>query len=178
MNLRRFLKFKLTGAHNFYISFLSKRIYLSSAVGSNSLPGIIRSVKRASVMINGTNDSFLFFRRLDYTFFIQNLGLLFKDQNFGYFTTLELSGLGYRIKFIIEDLFRLYIGQSHYIYFYSPSDVLFYAFHNKLVLYSLYPEKLYSLMIQIMLLRPLNPYKLRGIIRPTQLITFKEGKQR
>ena len=59
-----------------------------------------------------------------------------------------------------------------------PVDIFLYAFYNKLVLISLFPEKLYSLVVKIMLFRKLNAYKLRGILRPGQIIALKEGKQR
>lgn len=96
----------------------------------------------------------------------------------GFYIFIDLVGLGYKVKKITSNVYRFYLGQSHYIYFYTPNDVLFWAYQNKLTLFSIYADKLFSLSSNIMLLRKLNSYKLRGLIRPGQIIILKEGKQR
>ena len=96
----------------------------------------------------------------------------------GYYIFIDLVGLGYKIKKITNLVYRFYLGQAHYIYIYVPSEVLFWAYQNKITLFSIYADKIFSLSTNIMLLRKLNAYKLRGLIRPGQIITLKEGKQR
>jgi len=96
----------------------------------------------------------------------------------GYYIFIDLVGLGYKVKKITNLVYRFYLGQSHYVYFYVPRDILFWAYQNKLTLFSIYADKLFSLSSNIMLLRKLNAYKLRGLIRPGQIIILKEGKQR
>jgi ribosomal protein L6P/L9E len=96
----------------------------------------------------------------------------------GYYVFIDLVGLGYKIKRITNLVYRFYLGQAHYVYVYVPSDVLFWAYQNKITLFSIYADKLFSLSTSIMLLRKLNAYKLRGLIRPGQIIILKEGKQR
>lgn len=96
----------------------------------------------------------------------------------GYYIFIDLVGLGYKIKKITNLVYRFYLGQSHYVYFYVPNNVLFWAYQNKITLFSIYAEKLFSLSSNIMLLRKLNAYKLRGLMRPGQIIILKEGKQR
>jgi ribosomal protein L6P/L9E len=96
----------------------------------------------------------------------------------GYYIFIDLVGLGYKIKKITNLVYRFYLGQAHYIYFYVPSDVFFWAYQNKVTLFSIYADKIFSLSTNIMLLRKLNAYKLRGLIRPGQIIILKEGKQR
>jgi len=86
--------------------------------------------------------------------------------------------LGYRLKRLTNYLYRFYLGQSHFVYIYTPRDVLLWAFQNKVTLFSIYADKLFSLASVIMLLRKLNAYKLRGLLRPGQIIILKEGKQR
>lgn len=96
----------------------------------------------------------------------------------GYYIFIDLVGLGYKIKKITGFLYRFYLGQSHYIYFYVPENVLLWAYQSKITLFSIYADKLFSLSSNIMLLRRLNAYKLRGLVRPGQIIVLKEGKQR
>lgn len=96
----------------------------------------------------------------------------------GYYVFIDLIGLGYKIKKITTLLYRFYLGQAHYVYVYLPSDVFFWAYQNKITLFSIYADKLFSISTNIMLLRKLNAYKLRGLTRPGQIIILKEGKQR
>lgn len=96
----------------------------------------------------------------------------------GYYIFIDLVGLGYKIKKITSSVYRFYLGQAHYIYVYVPTNVFFWAYQNKITLFSIYADKLYSLSTNIMLLRKLNAYKLRGLMRPGQIIILKEGKQR
>lgn len=113
---------------------------------------------------------------------IRQLFSLFKfgvsSVTLGYYIFIDLVGLGYKIKKITNLVYRFYLGQSHYVYFYIPSEILFWAYQNKITLFSIYADKLFSLSGNIMLLRKLNAYKLRGLMRPGQIIILKEGKQR
>lgn len=43
----------------------------------------------------------------------------------GYYVFIDLVGLGYKIKKVTNLVYRFYLGQSHYVYIYVPSDVLF-----------------------------------------------------
>ena len=96
----------------------------------------------------------------------------------GYYIFIDMVGLGYKLKKITNSVYRFYVGQAHYIYLYIPSDILIWAFQTKITLFSIYPDKLFSLSSNIMLLRKLNAYKLRGLMRPGQIVILKEGKQR
>ena len=96
----------------------------------------------------------------------------------GYYIFIDLVGLGYKIKKITNLVYRFYLGQAHYIYVYVPSNIFFWAYQNKITLFSIYADKLFSLSTNIMLLRKLNAYKLRGLMRPGQIVILKEGKQR
>lgn len=96
----------------------------------------------------------------------------------GYYIFVDMVGLGYKLKKITQTIYRFYMGQSHYVYVYVPSNVLVWAFQTKITLFSIYPDKLFSLSSNIMLLRKLNAYKLRGLMRPGQIVILKEGKQR
>ena len=96
----------------------------------------------------------------------------------GYYVFIDMVGLGYKLKKITSFIYRFYVGQAHYIYLYVPSDTLVWAFQTKITLFSIYPDKLFSLATNIMLLRKLNAYKLRGLMRPGQIVVLKEGKQR
>lgn len=60
---------------------------------------------------------------------LRNLFSVFKfsitSVTFGYYIFIDLVGLGYKIKKITNLVYRFYLGQSHYVYFYVPQDVLF-----------------------------------------------------
>lgn len=113
---------------------------------------------------------------------IRNIFSFFKfgisSVTLGYYIFIDLIGLGYKIKKITSNIFRLYVGQSHYIYIFVPVDVLFWSYQNKITMFSIYADKLFSVSTNIMLLRKLNAYKLRGLMRPGQIVILKEGKQR
>jgi ribosomal protein L6P/L9E len=60
---------------------------------------------------------------------IRHLFSLFKfgisSVTLGYYIFIDLVGLGYKIKKITNLVYRFYLGQSHYVYFYIPSEILF-----------------------------------------------------
>ncbi len=124
------------------------------------------------------SSSIRFFKISSVRNFLSILGFLSLSVISGYHVFIDLVGLGYRLKKITNFIYRFYVGQSHYVYVHIPSDVLLFAYLNKIILFSIYADKLFSLSTNIMLLRKLNSYKLRGLMRPGQIITLKEGKQR
>lgn len=61
-----------------------------------------------------------------------NLKILFSSVKFGiysvtlgYYILIDLIGLGYKIKKVTSLVYRFYLGQSHYVYFFVPSEILF-----------------------------------------------------
>jgi len=81
--------------------FFGFHLYNSNSVVNRSLTG--SSVKHLFALLN-----FGFF-----------------STTVGYFAFIDLIGLGYRLKRVTSQIYRLYLGQSHFIYIYVPSDVLF-----------------------------------------------------
>lgn len=163
-------KVKLNSDIDFYFS-PSGYVYISGPLGtvSNKLSFSFDFVLKSS-------------KRSFSNFSIKQLFSLIRFNVFsvtlGYYVFIDLIGLGYKIKKVTTLLYRFYLGQAHYVYVYLPSDVFFWAYQNKITLFSIYADKLFSISTNIMLLRKLNAYKLRGLVRPGQIIVLKEGKQR
>lgn len=166
----KFSKIVFSPLINFHFSS-SSYVYVSGPLGTISI--ILPYTFNLKSSLNKR-----FFKISLVRHFLSNLRFLVFSVMSGYHVFIDLVGLGYRLKKITKVVYRFYVGQSHYVYVHLPSDVLLFAYLNKIILFSIYADKLFSLFTSIMLLRKLNSYKLRGLMRPGQIIVLKEGKQR
>lgn len=98
----------------------------------------------------------------------------------GFFTELELIGLGFRIKKITTTLYRFFWGHSNYVYLFVPSSVLVeYSQDDRLIFFfSTEAGAVNQIVSHLLLLKKLSTYRITGFIRPGRIIRLNSGKQR
>lgn len=66
---------------------------------------------------------FFFTNKFFFKNFISHLYLNINQTFFFYFAKLRLRGLGYRFRKMTRHLYRIFMGQTNYIYFHVPTNV-------------------------------------------------------
>jgi len=109
INLDKSIDLYISNSGYFYVSgslgILSNKLFFSFDLNSNKFK---RSFKNSSI------------RHL-----FSTLKFNISSVTTGYYIFIDLVGLGYKIKKITSLIYRFYLGQSHYIYFFVSRDVLF-----------------------------------------------------
>lgn len=120
-------------------------------------------------------NNLLFFWKFFWNFFV------FQRSNLiGFFTELELIGLGYRIKKINNFIYKFFCGFSNYFYLFTSSLIsIEYDIDKRLIFFFSNSASLVNgLVSQLLLLKKLSIYRINGILRVGKLIRLKSGKQR
>jgi len=119
-----------------------------------------------------------FFLKYACTSFISHLISLYNRLFFIFFLKLKVRGLGYRIKRITSNLFRFFIGTTNYYYSHIPFSFYIKARRRRMIAFSNDKKLLSDIFIDIIALKKLIPYKLRGFFLPRQIVLMKPGKKR
>jgi ribosomal protein L6P/L9E len=133
--------------------------------------------------VKPNNDIFLFkFFRDSEQFWNLFWKILSLNQNTlrGFFTELELIGLGFRIKKITNTLYRFFWGHANYVYLFVPNSVLVEYSHDERLIFffSIDIEAVNQIVSYLLLLRKLSVYRVTGFVRPGKIIRLNSGKQR
>ena len=121
--------------------------------------------------------SLLFLNNFFFTSFFSQFLLNYKKMFLFNFVKLRIKGLGYRIKKICSSLFRFFFGSTNFFYFHVPSNVLVKFKKRRLILVSNDLATLKTILAQLLLLKKLSVYRVRGLIYPRQIVTLKIGKK-
>jgi hypothetical protein len=124
------------------------------------------------------NFSFFFNNKFYFKSFLSHFSSNYKLFFFFYFFRLKLRGLGYRIKPITKTLIRFFIGTTNYYFFHVPLDVFVKAKRRRILIISSNKYLLKTVFLNLIFLKKLIPYKLRGLFFPRQIILMKPGKKR
>jgi hypothetical protein len=136
--------------------------------------------------------------RLPYMFFFKNekfLQLIFtkkylfknflnliincgKSLFFLYFFKFRIKGLGYRIRKIAKNLFRFFFNSTNYFYFHVPKSCIAKSKIRKMILFSMDLSILNEVRANLLLLKTIIPYRVRGLIYLKQIIWLKPGKKK
>jgi hypothetical protein len=122
--------------------------------------------------------SFFFTKKLFFSSFISHFLNSYNSLNSFYFTRLKLRGLGYRIRRLTKDFFRIFMGFTNYIFFHKPRNLFFKTRRRRIILISKSLSSLRTIVVHFLLLKSLTPYRLRGVFFPKQIILMKPGKKR
>ena len=96
----------------------------------------------------------------------------------GHEKILELSGVGYRAT-LKGNLLNLQLGCSHDILYKIPEDAKLTVEKNTIIKISAIDKELVGkIASEIMMLKPVEPYKAKGIKERGQYIIRKEGKKK
>lgn len=121
---------------------------------------------------------YLLLCRKNFISFIRNLCYSFSRNISVYFYKLRIKGLGYRIKRINDDLYRFFFTSVNFFYLHVPFDVLLKSKGRKLLIISRDLQKFRLLLVDLLLLKKLSVYRIRGLVYPKQIILMKPGKKR
>jgi large subunit ribosomal protein L6 len=99
----------------------------------------------------------------------------------GYVRELELVGVGYKVEVLDKDVLDLSLGFSHHVYFKMPREVLAKTVlekgqNPKIILESTDKQLLGQVAAKIKSLRPVEPYKGKGIRFSNEYVRRKAGK--
>lgn len=112
---------------------------------------------------------------------------------FGFFFELTLYGSGFEVLSVFnvdfqnfqEGIFEIYVGLNHstYVFFKSfnqlRSNLVFARGQGrKILFFSKEKGILYDIVVCMLLVRKIDPYKLTGIVYPQQMLLVKVGKKR
>jgi ribosomal protein L6P/L9E len=98
---------------------------------------------------------------------------------YGVSQEMELRGLGFKI-FIEGNILRFHLGFSHEVYYKLPDNVSALLLDNKntkFLLKANNKELLSNVVEDLLRLKPLDPYKGKGISKLNELIGLKPGKK-
>lgn len=118
---------------------------------------------------------FLFEKAKFFKSFIKHLFILY-DRLFNfYYIKIKMRGLGYRIREITQNFYYFFFNYTNYYYFHSPSNFFISVYKKRLLMVSLNWQSLKLVLSQILLLKTLGPYRLRGLRIPRQFVLLKKS---
>lgn len=102
--------------------------------------------------------------------------ILFK----GFFISVDLIGLGFRIAKITDRIFFFELGWATGVYLFVPKglNLTVSLKKRKLLIYGFIYEQIYSLLSSFLLLRKMSPYRVGGFMPQKLIIRLRTGKQR
>jgi len=102
-----------------------------------------------------------------------------------YYSYLKIVGLGFRLKRCSRNVLCFFLVRPNRIYTFAPHNVLVvfprlgsYAKVKRLLFVGLNRFVVNCLMLDILLLKRLSPYRVFGIMNRKQLVILRSGKQR
>jgi len=129
-------------------------------------------------LCNENSFSFLFLNYHFFKNFVNSFMVLQRKMFFYYFFRFKLKGLGYRIKRISKYLYRFFFISVNYFYLHLPKTVIFKYKKRRMFLLSSDWVDLRILVVNLLLLKCVTIYRLRGFSFPKRVIMLKPGKKR
>ena len=98
----------------------------------------------------------------------------------GFFSQLNLVGLGFRIRKIMYRLYKFWWGRSNFTYLFVPEGLFVqYSYHlRSLYIYSYSSSLVNNFISFFVLMRKLSRYRVYGFVVPNKIIRLYPGKQR
>ena len=159
---------------NLFFSYSRSLLYLKSF--DNFL--VFRLPRHCFVKSEISSLSFLFLEKPFFYAFFSHFVSCYKKLFFFHFVKLRIKGLGYRMREFCTKMVRFFFGSTNFFYLHVPHNVLVKIKKKVCLLVSNDLSILKSLLAQLLLLRRLNVYQIRGLIYPRQIVILKIGKKR
>jgi len=161
----------LNNNFNLHYHFKSSTLYLKGLYGlvSYKLPSLYFFKKNINSL------TLIFLNKFFFTSFLRHFFVFYKKLYYIYSVRLKIRGLGYRIRKISNNLYYFFFNYTNMYYFYIPNNILFKWYKKRAVLLSSDFFLLKLLFSQILLLKKIGPYRLRGLRYPRQIIFIKKG---
>lgn len=119
--------------------------------------------------------SFIFHNAIWFKHFIKHVFTFYNTLFNFYFVKLKIRGLGYRIREISEGYYYFFFNYTNYYYMHSPNNLFITMYKKRLLIISLNWQSLKLVLSEILLLKTLGPYRLRGLRIPRQIILLKKS---
>lgn len=120
----------------------------------------------------------LFINKIYYKSFIKHFFSLYKKLSNIFSIKLRFKGLGYRIRKISHKLYYFFFNYTNMFYILAPQKILIKWYKKKIILISSNFFLLKLLISQMLLLKNIGPYRLRGLRYPKQIIFIKKGTKK
>lgn len=132
------------------------------------------------IYLNFFKFSFLKFKMFNYSLFslFKNFIYLLFDHQIGFYVTLNMLGVGLFIEKCSASLFKFSLVSSHFVYMFLPQDIILKSSNNTFMLFGLAKSKVNNIVSNLLLLRLIGVYHLKGISVSSVIIFLKEGKKR
>jgi len=118
-------------------------------------------------------------KKMKYSSFFRLFQKAIVGVNLGFVTRLVFVGVGFRVESIENDIIKLKLGFSHFVFVKIPQYIkIFSPKKTLLVLESLDEQLLNEFCSKVCSYRAVDPYKGKGIIYKNQILTLKEGKKK
>jgi len=117
----------------------------------------------------------LFIDKYRYISFIKHIFALYRRLSFIFSVRLRIKGLGYRIRKVSKFLYYFFFNYTNMYYFYLPNNILLKWYKKRIVLVSNNFFILKLLFSNMLMLKNIGPYRLRGLRYPRQIIFIKKG---
>lgn len=164
-----------------FLSVLFNTIYFNNNSFSNS-------IELSSKMLIRQSKDLLNLRFInnygDFSNFISKSVTISKKSNKVGFVELDLIGLGFRVRKLTSNIYRFFFGKANFLYIFVNKNIIFKSYSND----SLKIRRVYimgnnitfvnNLSAAILLLQPLNSYRVTGVVDPRKVIVLRSGKQR
>ncbi len=92
-----------------------------------------------------------------------------------YYVKIKIRGLGYRLREIIDGFYYFFFNFTNYYYLQTPDNLFISMYKKRLLIVSLNWQVMKLVLSEILLLKTLGPYRLRGIRIPRQIILLKKS---
>lgn len=119
----------------------------------------------------------LFTMKFFFKGFISHLRLYYNCLLTSYFIKLRIRGLGYRITEITLDWYSFFFNRTNYVYFVVPLALLVRVYKKRMLLVSKSWHVLRIVLNQVLSLKRLGPYELRGIRLVKQIMFLKVSEK-
>ncbi len=121
--------------------------------------------------------SFIFLSKIKFFNIFSNFLNCYKSLFLLNFVKVKIRGLGYRIKKISSNLYRFFFGFTNYIYFHIPENIVVQIKKRRMLLISNNLVILKTILAQLLLLKKLSIYFIRGLVYPHQIFLLKSTKK-
>lgn len=125
-----------------------------------------------------TKCQLLFVSKYDYMSFIIAFKTSLRSSSMFYTIRFKIKGLGLKFKKLTKNLYYFFFNYTNMYYMYIPADILVKRRKKRIILLSRNLTKLKTIFTEILLLKNIGPYRLRGFKYPRQIILLKKKNKK
>lgn len=92
-----------------------------------------------------------------------------------YFIKIKMSGLGYRLRELVDGFYYFFFNYTNFFYFYPPTSLKVRVYKKRMILVSHYWYLLRLIVSDILILKSLGVYNSRGLRLTKQFFVLKKS---